>query len=262
LNVLDFLVSDSQNQNQILIIGCYRSDNVDENSLLHNKILAMQERRSKCKLVIIVEECAKVMAEIEETSLSLHLFTGRMIWQTIQNLLEQFPEDAPELEVFSKRKHKSTKLTASIMHLVEGELLWFHGDYEATAERTIEYGDLYPPNNPCFCSVMTETFYRAVAVHAMALETNGNRYKWCAKKLQKVIFKWAKAGNPNVVYFDLLLKAENATLEKYEDADGLYKDTDGLYKDADGLCKDAIDLVPVRTGGSGNQSPIPLWTDP
>jgi len=114
----------------------------------------------------------KVMAEIEETSLSLHLFTGRMIWQTIQNLLEQFPEDAPELEgtVFSRRKHKSTKLTASIMHLVEGELLLFHGDYEATAERTIEYGDLYPPNNPCFCSVMTETFYRAVAVHAMALE--------------------------------------------------------------------------------------------
>ncbi|CAJ1948449.1 unnamed protein product [Cylindrotheca closterium] len=47
LQVLEFLLSDTQNDNRLMIIGCYRSDEVDENSLLHNKIAALQEMTTK-----------------------------------------------------------------------------------------------------------------------------------------------------------------------------------------------------------------------
>ncbi|CAJ1969052.1 unnamed protein product [Cylindrotheca closterium] len=47
LQVLDFLMTDAQNENPLMIIGCYRSDEVDENSLLHNKIVALQEMTEK-----------------------------------------------------------------------------------------------------------------------------------------------------------------------------------------------------------------------
>ncbi|CAJ1941652.1 unnamed protein product, partial [Cylindrotheca closterium] len=49
LQVLDFLMTDAQNENPLMIIGCYRSDEVDENSLLHNKIVALQEMTDKYK---------------------------------------------------------------------------------------------------------------------------------------------------------------------------------------------------------------------
>ncbi|KAL3940658.1 MAG: hypothetical protein SGBAC_004844 [Bacillariaceae sp.] len=44
LQVMDFLISDIQNQNALMIIGCYRSVDVDENSLLHNKMIALREK--------------------------------------------------------------------------------------------------------------------------------------------------------------------------------------------------------------------------
>ncbi|KAL3938114.1 MAG: hypothetical protein SGBAC_006897 [Bacillariaceae sp.] len=49
LQVLDFLISDAQNENPLMIIGCYRSDEVDDNSLLHNKIVALKEMTTKYK---------------------------------------------------------------------------------------------------------------------------------------------------------------------------------------------------------------------
>ncbi|KAL3928913.1 MAG: hypothetical protein SGBAC_012437 [Bacillariaceae sp.] len=49
LQVLDFLISDAQNENPLMFIGCYRSDEVDENSLLHNKIVALQKMTDKYK---------------------------------------------------------------------------------------------------------------------------------------------------------------------------------------------------------------------
>ncbi|KAL3936145.1 MAG: hypothetical protein SGBAC_008479 [Bacillariaceae sp.] len=47
LHVLEFLVSDRQNVNALMIVGCYRSDEGDENSLLHNKMMALQDMTEK-----------------------------------------------------------------------------------------------------------------------------------------------------------------------------------------------------------------------
>ncbi|KAL3942928.1 MAG: hypothetical protein SGBAC_002956 [Bacillariaceae sp.] len=53
LQVLDFLMSDAQNENPLMIIGCYRSDEVDANSLLYNKIVALREMTAKFRLTEI-----------------------------------------------------------------------------------------------------------------------------------------------------------------------------------------------------------------
>ncbi|CAJ1960452.1 unnamed protein product [Cylindrotheca closterium] len=47
LQILDFLISDTQNENPFMIIGCYRSEEADENSLLYNKIVSLREKADK-----------------------------------------------------------------------------------------------------------------------------------------------------------------------------------------------------------------------
>ncbi|CAJ1932229.1 unnamed protein product [Cylindrotheca closterium] len=44
LQMIDYLISDTDNENPLLIIGSYRSDEADENSLLFNKILALKDK--------------------------------------------------------------------------------------------------------------------------------------------------------------------------------------------------------------------------
>ncbi|CAJ1938999.1 unnamed protein product [Cylindrotheca closterium] len=52
LLILDCLVTDAQNRNPLMVIGCYRSDEVDENSILVNKIHALREKTNRCSFNI------------------------------------------------------------------------------------------------------------------------------------------------------------------------------------------------------------------
>mmetsp|Transcript_25755 Transcript_25755/g.63078 ORF Transcript_25755/g.63078 Transcript_25755/m.63078 type:complete len:791 (-) Transcript_25755:1167-3539(-) len=47
LQILDFLISDTQNENAFMVLGCYRSEEADENSLLHNKIVSLRDKADK-----------------------------------------------------------------------------------------------------------------------------------------------------------------------------------------------------------------------
>ena len=42
LDIVDYLISDVQNPHPLMIIGCYRSNEVDENSILFNRIRTLQ----------------------------------------------------------------------------------------------------------------------------------------------------------------------------------------------------------------------------
>ncbi|CAJ1939019.1 unnamed protein product [Cylindrotheca closterium] len=44
LQILDYLITDTNNPNPLMIIGCYRSDLADENSVLANKILGLESK--------------------------------------------------------------------------------------------------------------------------------------------------------------------------------------------------------------------------
>jgi predicted ATPase len=47
LDVIDYLVSDVQNPHPLMIIGCYRSNEVDENSILYNRIQTFHGKSEK-----------------------------------------------------------------------------------------------------------------------------------------------------------------------------------------------------------------------
>ncbi|CAJ1958992.1 unnamed protein product [Cylindrotheca closterium] len=47
LDILDCLISDVENPRPLMIIGCYRSNEVDENSMLFNRIRTLQEKCTK-----------------------------------------------------------------------------------------------------------------------------------------------------------------------------------------------------------------------
>ena len=47
LDIMDFLISDVENPHPLMIIGCYRSNEVDENSVLYNRIQTLQEKEEK-----------------------------------------------------------------------------------------------------------------------------------------------------------------------------------------------------------------------
>ncbi|KAL3944900.1 MAG: hypothetical protein SGBAC_001045 [Bacillariaceae sp.] len=47
LQILDFLISDTRNENGLMILASYRSEEVDENSLLHQKSVVLREKAIK-----------------------------------------------------------------------------------------------------------------------------------------------------------------------------------------------------------------------
>ena len=52
LDILDYLISDVENQHPLMIIGCYRSNEIDENSVLYNPIQTLQEKQEKFRFQI------------------------------------------------------------------------------------------------------------------------------------------------------------------------------------------------------------------
>ncbi|KAL3937345.1 MAG: hypothetical protein SGBAC_007536 [Bacillariaceae sp.] len=47
LDIMDYLISDVQNPHPLMIIGCYRSNEVDENTILYNRIQTLQGKHKK-----------------------------------------------------------------------------------------------------------------------------------------------------------------------------------------------------------------------
>eukprot|EP00980_Cylindrotheca_fusiformis_P026018 scaffold15205_cov128-Cylindrotheca_fusiformis.AAC.3 len=52
LELMDFFISDVQNPNALMIVGCYRSNEVDEQSVLFQKVQGLQKKKNKFKFHI------------------------------------------------------------------------------------------------------------------------------------------------------------------------------------------------------------------
>ena len=64
LEVIDFLLSDTQNQNALMIVGCFRSDEVDESHILLRKINDLAVRKEK--LLFHITDIAMENFELSE----------------------------------------------------------------------------------------------------------------------------------------------------------------------------------------------------
>jgi hypothetical protein len=174
----------------------------------------------------ILEQCPKILSQLEEVSQPEQAIVLKMFWQMILNLTTPASKDAGKLEgdIFSSDKFTGkSAVHVGTIHLVQGEQLIFI-DFEAAANRAIKGGDKFEKLAPGIFFVMIETFHRAVALYAMARRTKKRKYKVQANKITKTIEKWVKSGNPNVKHYHLLLSAEQAALSKnYTRAEENYK---------------------------------------
>eukprot|EP00980_Cylindrotheca_fusiformis_P003217 scaffold732_cov114-Cylindrotheca_fusiformis.AAC.5 len=179
------------------------------------------------RLGSILEQCPKLLSQMEELSQPEQAIGLKMFWQMILNLVKSpVSKDSHKLEgdIFSAEAFTCIgAVDVASIHLWQGELLVFY-DIEAAAKRAIKDGDKYAKLSPSIFHVMFETFHRAIALFAMARRTRKRKYRSTANKLAKRIEGWVRSGNPNVSHYHAALLAEQAALnKKYDLAEENYK---------------------------------------
>jgi hypothetical protein len=145
----------------------------------------------------------------------------QVLWQMMKNLSDPSCPNPSELEgdVFSAESDEETTNThVAFVHLAQGELALFNGDYEIAAKRALKVKDIFGKLCPCFLLDIAEPFSRAVPLYAAARSTKKRKYRVEARRLLNKIGKWKTAGNPNVLYYHLFLTAEQFALDKKYDS--------------------------------------------
>mmetsp|Transcript_33391 Transcript_33391/g.80821 ORF Transcript_33391/g.80821 Transcript_33391/m.80821 type:complete len:396 (-) Transcript_33391:208-1395(-) len=177
----------------------------------------------------ILEHFPTIAAQLEESSRTKEILALRACWQMILNL--QLPPDEAskklEGEVYSQSSETSEiPWKVANENLANGELLLFFSDHEARTKRLMndEKGKTYSELIQGYFPSRIETFHRGIAWFAMARRTRRRKHRSEAMKVKKQVAKWAKAGDPNIQHYHLLLNAEVAVLDKrFAKADALYK---------------------------------------
>eukprot|EP00980_Cylindrotheca_fusiformis_P020476 scaffold7526_cov129-Cylindrotheca_fusiformis.AAC.1 len=165
----------------------------------------------------ILEQCPKLLSQMEELSQPEQASSVRMSLQMIFNLVTSpVSKDSHKLEgdIFSAEAFTCTgAVDVAMIHLCQGELLVFY-DIEAAAKRAINDGDKLEKLSLSIFHNMFETFHRAISLFAMARRTRKRKYRSTANKLATRISGWARSGNPNVSHYHMAMMAEQAALNK------------------------------------------------
>ena len=172
-------------------------------------------------LASILNECPKTLIQCEDAAQSFNAMAVQVLWQMMKNLSDPSCPNPSELEgdVFSAESDEETTNThVAFVHLAQGELALFNGDYEIAAKRALKVKDIFGKLCPCFLLDIAEPFSRAVPLYAAARSTKKRKYRVEARRLLNKIGKWKTAGNPNVLYYHLFLTAEQFALDKKYDS--------------------------------------------
>ena len=173
-------------------------------------------------LGIILEGCPGVLNECEESQLPAHILMTRKYWQMVANLHDPSTYKNPSVlfgKIYTERNedHEWTPVQFSDKIVAEGEIVFWHEDYEVSAKRALEIGEIYAKLAPVNSWNLIESFHRGVALYDVALRTKQRKYKRAANGIRKRMESWAKYGNTTIQYFSLLLTAEQLALEKKHD---------------------------------------------
>lgn len=180
-------------------------------------------------LGLVVEKFPQIAAQLEESSRTKEVLALRAFWQMILNL--QLPPSAGskklEGEIYSQSSETSEiPWKVANENLAHGELLLFFDDHDARTAKlnNEEKGKTYSELIQGYFPGRIETFHRGIALFATARRTRRRKHRAEAMKVKKQVAKWAKAGDPNIQHYELLLNAEEAVLDKkFARADALYK---------------------------------------
>ena len=116
--------------------------------------------------------------------------------------------------MYTKDDHNGNLVHLADKMFAEGELIFWHKDYEVSAKRALRIGESFTKQFPANYGQQIESFHRAVALYAAALQTKQRKYKGAASKIRKRIATWAKYGNTTTEYFNVFLLAMHLALEK------------------------------------------------
>ncbi|KAL3915820.1 MAG: hypothetical protein SGILL_005466, partial [Bacillariaceae sp.] len=179
-------------------------------------------------LPVIMEKFSRVAAQLEESKRTKELWSFRAWWKMMQKLQLPFTETAKEIvgEDLKVSREERTYWHDGNENFAVGELLLFFGLHEERLERLLgtEKGKSFFDTVIGYFPGRIDTFHRGIVWYAMARRTGKRKYQSEANKIRAKIASWVKAGDPNVVTYNLFLNAEHAALlKKFDKADKYYK---------------------------------------
>ncbi|KAG7359303.1 multi-sensor signal transduction multi-kinase [Nitzschia inconspicua] len=183
---------------------------------------------------------------------------NRILLQVFYNLLGHDNLDEPtrlvgialpEEDAAEEAAGKEPMLWAA--HVTFGGILkTYFGKHQSAADDVLKHG----PNKvtSIFAASHTgvlDTYLKCVSCFAAARSTKRRKYAAVGKKLRSKIKTWSKAGNPNVIRYELLVDAELLAWKgKHQEAIKLYEDVirtnvrGGCQNDAALACERLADL--------------------
>lgn len=119
-------------------------------------------------------------------------------------------------KIYSDRRedHKGNLVHLADKLVAEGELVFWHEDYEVSAQRALKVGETHAKIGPAIFLNQIESFHRAAALYAAAIKTKKRKYRSAANKIRKRLGKLVQYGNTTVHYYHMFLTAEQLSLEK------------------------------------------------
>lgn len=165
----------------------------------------------------MLEEFPRILAQLESVAQKGQILALRLFWQMLLDLRRgtlQPTSQQLEGEMFSlSADNEQSQVHRGTVHLCQGELMLFCGDYEGAAKRACKHAGKFEKDLPSFFMGMIECFHRGVALYTMTRKKKvGLQYRARAERIRQTMKAWMKAGNPNVTYFVEFLAAEHYTL--------------------------------------------------
>ncbi|CAJ1957598.1 unnamed protein product [Cylindrotheca closterium] len=171
----------------------------------------------------ILEGCPNNLAESEEIKNEANILSIKTYYQMALNLSDPSCENpcllVGQLYSDTKEDHTDNLIHLADKVVAEGELVFWHEDYEVSAKRALKIGEIHAKLGPANFLNQIESFHRAVALYAAAIKTKNAKYKRAANKIRRRIAKLAQYGNTTIQYYCMFLTAEHLLLmKKYEEA--------------------------------------------
>eukprot|EP00526_Cylindrotheca_closterium_P006456 CAMPEP_0113642166 /NCGR_PEP_ID=MMETSP0017_2-20120614/22151_1 /TAXON_ID=2856 /ORGANISM="Cylindrotheca closterium" /LENGTH=586 /DNA_ID=CAMNT_0000553575 /DNA_START=640 /DNA_END=2397 /DNA_ORIENTATION=+ /assembly_acc=CAM_ASM_000147 len=142
-----------------------------------------------CPIQAIVEGCPNILAEFEDTKAGAHVLSTKNYYQMVLNLSDPSCEKPSvhigEIYTDTKEDHKGNLVHLADKLVAEGELVFWHEDYEVSAKRALKVGETHAKIGPAIYVNQIESFHRAVALYAAAIKTKKGKYKRAANKIRK-----------------------------------------------------------------------------
>ncbi|CAJ1940791.1 unnamed protein product [Cylindrotheca closterium] len=221
LQVLDFVISDTQNPNPIMILGCYRSDEVDENSLLYNKIQSLRDKSSRFafamteitvepfsaieveKIIIMAvgshssEETLKLSEVCVKRTLGNPFFVLEFLKMLRNEGLIAYNEPSQKWTWDLERIEDATMSTANVVVLLQERMRKLSGQMQAFLQYAAHLGSSFSEET---IKIIWQTYGRRVAEGEMEavpkllqLVVDGNylekldatHYRWVHDKVQE-----------------------------------------------------------------------------